>query len=134
MYPIVRKITTATAAVTAALAMTGGSAFAFECYNASRSEQGNAAAAKAPALISAQEALALFCGLDAEASAEVIAALETEGFATDFLINGQALMAGGLEMNGKGEEKLHDEQAIDHLGEDFFAALVSIAPECGEGG
>ena len=118
-------------ASTAALAMTAGSVFAFECYNASRSDQGNAAAAKSPALVSAEEALAMFCGLDPAAADGVIASLEEQGFDTGFLINSHALMAGGLEKNGKGDEKLHDGQAIDHLSEDFFAALVELAPSCG---
>jgi hypothetical protein len=130
MNLFVRKVVTAGATATAALALTGGAALAHECYNASRSDQGNAAAAKSQALVSAEEALSLFCGLDAEESAIVLAQLEEQGFETGFLINSRALMAGGLEKNGKGGEKLHDGQAIDHLGEDFFGALVALAPSC----
>jgi hypothetical protein len=127
---IFRTLTAATASAAATIALTGGAAFAFECYNASRSDQGNAAAANSQALVSAEEALAMFCGLDADQSATVLAELEDQGFNTDFLINSHALMAGGLEKNGKGEEKLHDGQAIDHLGEDFFGALIALAPSC----
>lgn len=130
MNPMLRKLTVGAAAATASIALTGGAALAHECYNASRSEQGNASAARSQALVSAEEALALFCGLDAEQSAVVLAGLEEQGFETGFLINAHALMAGGLEKNGKGGEKLHDGQAIDHLGEDFFTALVTLAPGC----
>ena len=130
MTRLIRKFGATALALTAALALTGSSAFAFECYNASRSERGNEAAAKAQALISAEEALALFCGLDAEEAAVVIAELEDEGFKTDFLINGHGLMAGGLVRNGKGEEKLQDGQAIDHLSDEFFGALFTLVPEC----
>ncbi len=130
MNPMLRKLTVGAAAATASIALTGGAALAHECYNASRSEQGNASAARSQALVSAEEALALFCGLDAEQSAVVLAGLEEQGFETGFLINAHALMAGGLEKNGKGGEKLHDGQAIDHLGEDFFTALVTLAPDC----
>jgi hypothetical protein len=132
MTLLIRKFGATALAITAAIALTGSSAFAFECYNASRSDNGNAAAAKAQALVSAEEALMLFCGLDADQAADVIATLEDEGFDTDFLINGHTIMAGGLERNGKGEDKLDDGQAIDHLSEEFFAALAVLAPSCDE--
>ena len=51
---LIRKLGGSVLALTAAIALTGSSAFAFECYNASRSDQGNAAAAKAPALTAQQ--------------------------------------------------------------------------------
>jgi hypothetical protein len=124
MNRLIRKLGASALAVTAAVALTGSSAFAFECYNASRSEKGNEAAAKAPSLVSIEEALGMFCGLGPEAAAVVIAELEDQGFKTDFLINGRALMAGGLERNGKGEELLHDGRGIDHLSEAFFDALL----------
>jgi hypothetical protein len=133
MHSITRKVATTTVAVVGALSITGGSAFAFECYNASRSDRGNEAAAKSPALISAEEALAMFCGVEGERAAEALATLEAQGFDTSFLINGNALMAGGLEKNGKGAEKLHDGKAIDHLSEEFFGALFTVLPECAGG-
>jgi hypothetical protein len=43
-------------------------------------------------------------------------------------------MAGGLELNGKGEEKLHDGQAIDHLSDEFFEALFAPPSCAGEEG
>jgi|GEM_PF-6587063 len=130
MHPVTRKLSAVALAAVGALSLTAGSAFAFECYNASRSDQGNAAAAKAPALISAEEALGMFCGLDSEAAAEVIAAMEADGFDMDFLINGQTLMAGGLERNPKHAAKLDDSQGIDHLSDEFFIALFTLVPEC----
>lgn len=130
MKRFVKKLTITVATVTTAFALTGGSALAFECFNASRSAQGNAAAAGSPALISAEEALMMFCGLSAADAAEAIAAMEDLGFDMGFLINGHALMAGGLEKNGKGGEKLQDGKGIDHLSGEFFAALGEVAPAC----
>jgi hypothetical protein len=54
----------------------------------------------------------------------VLAGLEEMDFRTDVLINFHALMAGGLEKNH--EDKLHDGKGIDHLGEDFFAAVEPL--------
>ena len=107
------------------------SAFGFECYNANRSEQGNASAANASALMSIEEILSdpEIVGLCPAGVAHVIERLEEEGFRTDVLINFHALMAGGLEKNGK-EAKLHDGKGIDHLGEEFFA---TVDPLIGEG-
>ena len=130
MIPMFRNLVAAGATAVTTIALTGGMALAHECYNASRSDQGNASAAKSQALVSGEEALAMFCGLDAASADAVLAQLQGQGFDTDFLINSHALMAGGLEKNGKGEEKLHDGQAIDHLGDEFFAALAALAPSC----
>ena len=132
MTSLIRKFSATALALTAAIALSSSSAFAFHCYNESRSEQGNDAAAKAQALVSAEEALIGFCGLTAAEAADVIAELEDQGFATDFLINFHAVMAGGLERNGKGEDLLHNDKGIDHLGDDFFAALAVLAPSCDE--
>jgi hypothetical protein len=111
-----------------------GSALAFECYNASRSDQGNAHAAKSPALQSLSEVLAdpEIVGLCPEGVEHVLAGLEDEGYRTDQVINFRTLMAGGLEKNGQpqGEELLHDGKGIDHLGEEFFA---TVDPLIGEG-
>jgi len=100
------------------------SAYAFECYNANRSDQGNASAgAHSNGLDSIPEILANpdIVGLCPAGVEHVINGLEDAGFRTDVLINGHALMAGGLEKNGKGEDKLHDGQGIDHLSAEFFA-------------
>lgn len=113
------------AAAVAALALTGGSALAFECYNASRSDQGNAGAANGQGATIA-DFLSGEVGLCDEGVEFVVEGLEEEGFQTDVVINVHALMAGGLEKNGKGEEKLHDGKGIDHLSEDFFAAADEL--------
>jgi hypothetical protein len=130
-YPVFR-IGSFVMAIVLTLTLSGSTAFAFECYNASRSAKGNAAAAKSPALVSAHEALTEFCGLTDEQAAGVIDELANQGFKTDFLINFRALMAGGLEKNGKGGELLHNGKGIDHLSGEFFGALIELAPSCGE--
>jgi len=126
----IRKVLMSVSIATVAFVMAGSSVFAFECYNANRSDQGNASAAGSPALISLEDALIMFCGVDPDDIGGIVEELEDEGFETDFLINGHALMAGGLEKNGKGEGKLHDGQGIDHLSDEFFEALVDIVPSC----
>jgi len=101
--------------------MMGASAYAFECYNANRSDQGNVSAARSEALMSLEEILAdpEFVGLCPEGIDHVLTNLELEGFRTDVLINFHALMASGLEKTGQ-EDKLHDGQGIDHLTPEFF--------------
>jgi hypothetical protein len=125
-----RKFLVSVSLVVAAFVLTGGTVLAFECYNTERSDQGNESAAGAPALISLDEALVMFCGVDPADTGAIKSELEDEGFRTDVLINGHALMAGGLEKSEEGEEKLDDGQGIDHLTDEFFAALAEIEPSC----
>ena len=74
--------------VAASVALTvGGSAYAFECYNVSRSDQGNASAAKSKALVSPHEFLSEEVGLCPDGVEHVLAGLEDAGFQSDFLIN-----------------------------------------------
>lgn len=113
------------------LALSGSTAFAFHCYNASRSDQGNASAAKAPALATPGDLLVAFCGVDPADVEGILDELEDEGFETDILINAHAIMAGGLQGKDQGEELLDNDKGIDHLGGDFFAALGELA-DCPE--
>jgi hypothetical protein len=136
---MIRKLPAALIAIVAMLLLTASSAFAFECYNASRSAKGNAAAAGSPALASPAEILANpdIVGLCPEGVDFVLAGLQDLGYDTNILINERALMAGGLERNGKNEELLHDGKGIDHLGEEFFADVDPLIGEafatiCGE--
>jgi hypothetical protein len=134
---MIRNIVFGGAAALVALVVTGGSALAFECYNASRSDAGNANAANG-ALMSLEEILSdpEIVGLCPDGVDHVIDGLEEEGFRTDVLINFHALMAGGLEKNDKGEDKLHDGRAIDHLSEEFFETADALIGEafgiCGD--
>jgi hypothetical protein len=125
---MLRRIILATTAAFAAVIMSGGSVWAFECYNASRSDQGDTAAGDAAALLTLEEALAEFAGLCPEGIDHVVTGLEVAGFDTGILINGHALMARGLEETGK-EDKLHDGQGVDHLSEAFFAAADPLIGE-----
>jgi hypothetical protein len=128
---MVRKSAVGAGIVAGALFLSASSAFAFECYNANRSAQGNASAAGAAALVSPQEFLAEEVGLCPAGVAAVIAGLGDAGFATDFLINGRTIMASGLERSGH-EGKLHDGQGIDHLSDDFFATADELIGEAFE--
>ena len=102
-------------------------ASAFECFNANRSDKGNAAAAGSEALISAEEFLGGIVGLCPEGVDFVIAGLAAEGFDTDFLINGHTVMASGLEKNH--EDKLHDGMGVDHLSEEFMEIADGLIGE-----
>ena len=107
------------------------STYAFECYNTSRSDQGNVSAAKAPALQSLAEILAdpEVVGLCPAGVEDVLAGLEEAGYDPNTLIHWRTLMAQGLEKNGKGEDLLHDGKGIDHLDEQFFATVDGLIGE-----
>jgi len=108
----------------------GASAYAFECYNTQRSEQGNASAAKSPALASIEEILSdpEFVGLCPAGVEHVISGLEDAGYRTDVLINIHTVMAQGLEKSGH-EAQLQDGKGIDHLSEGFFAVVDVLIGE-----
>lgn len=112
------------------IALSASSALAFECYNANRSERGNAAAATSRALMSLEEILSdpEIVGLCPAGVAHVLDATEDAGFRTDVLINFHALMAGGLEETDRAH-KLHDGRGIDHLGEEFFEFVDPVIGE-----
>ena len=129
---MLRRIGLVFTGVTLSIVLAAGPAFAFECYNANRSAQGNASAAGAPALASFFEILTdpEVVGLCPAGAEFVISEVGELGFRTDVLINFRTLMAGGLVRNGTGETKLHDGKGIDHLSEEFFAA---VDPLIGQG-
>jgi hypothetical protein len=124
-----RSVVRLAIAVLATLALSAGPALAFECYNANRSAQGNASAANSNGLASLQELLASDVGLCPAGIDHVIEGLQDLGYKTDVLINQHALMAGGLEKNGKGEAKLHDGQGVDHLSPQFFEDADALIGE-----
>jgi hypothetical protein len=119
-----RKFVISSVLAFTAVVLTAGSAWAFECYNASRSANGNAHAAKSKALQSIPEILAdpEVVGLCPAGVQHVVNGLQAQGFRTDVLINFHALMAGGVEKKGDPKGLLHNGRGIDHLGDDFFAA------------
>ena len=107
------------------------SAYAFECYNTQRSDQGNkSAGANSSALMSFERILAdpEIVGLCPEGVDHVLEGLEAADYRTDILINFRSLMAQGLEKSGH-EEKLHDGKGIDHLTEQFFIDADALIGE-----
>jgi hypothetical protein len=114
------------------LAVPAAPALAFECYNANRSDQGNASAgANSGALLSFERILAdpEIVGLCPAGVDHVIEGLDDLGYKTDVLINFRALMAGGLEGTEKGETLLHNGQGIDHLTQQFFDDADALIAE-----
>jgi hypothetical protein len=129
---MIRKTPVIAVAIVAVLALTCTSAFAFECYNASRSAQGNAAAgAHSGALSTLGDILAdpEIVGLCPEGVDFVLDGLDALGYPTDVLINSHTLMAGGLEGTDKGEELLHNGKGIDHLSDAFFEDADALIGE-----
>lgn len=119
----------AVGAATAVVAALASPASAFECYNATRSAQGNASAARSNALFSIEEILSdpEIVGLCPDGVQFVLGGLEDAGFRTDVLINFRTLMARGLEKTHP--EKLQDGSGIDHLSEEFFATVDPLVGE-----
>jgi hypothetical protein len=117
-----RKLLISSTLASVAVVLFAGSAFAFECYNTQRSANGNAHAAKAPALQSIEEILAdpEIVGLCPEGVDYVIEGLADAGYRSDVLIHWRSLMAQGLEKNGDPKDLLHNGKGIDHLSEEFF--------------
>ena len=125
-----QRLTIAFAAAFLAL-FVSASAYAFECYNTQRSDQGNASAgAHSNGLDSIEEILGNpeIVGLCPAGVENVINGLDEAGFRTDILINGHTLMAEGLEKNGK-DAKLHDGKGIDHLSAEFFEVSDALIGE-----
>jgi len=124
-----RLIMRAAGVAIAALVALAAPAGAFECYNAVRSAKGNESAARSNALFSFEEILSdpEIVGLCPDGVDFVLTGLEAAGFRTDVLINFRTLMARGLERTHP--EKLHDGSGIDHLSEEFFAAVDPLIEE-----
>lgn len=128
---MLRRLGFVAGTATMAVLLSAAPAFAFECYNASRSAKGNEKAAQSQALLSFEEILAHpeIVGLCPAGVEHVIGGVEEAGFRTDVLINFNALMAGGLGGKEHGETLLHDGRGIDHLGEAFFAVAEPLIGE-----
>jgi hypothetical protein len=124
-----RKIVISSILAFTAVILSVGSAWAFECYNASRSANGNAHAAKSPALSSPAEFLSEEVGLCPAGVQHVLSGLEDEGFRTDVLIKTNALMAGGVEKKGDPKGLLHNGKGVDHLSDDFFMTADQLIGE-----
>ena len=125
-----QRLLIAVAAAFLALFM-GASAYAFECYNTQRSDQGNASAgANSRGLLSLERILAdpNIVGLCPAGVEHVIGGLEDAGYRTDVLINFHTVMAQGLEKAGH-EAQLQDGKGIDHLTEQFFEVADALIGE-----
>jgi hypothetical protein len=107
------------------------SADAFFCFNANRSEEGNASAGNGAALGSVDEFLGGEVGLCPAGIEHVKEGLEEAGFPADFVINERTIMAQGLEKNGSdmGQELLHNQKGIDHLDDEFFETAEELIGE-----
>lgn len=113
-----RRTLITTGATLAALALTAAPALAHECYNAQRSDTGNAHAVNGQGLSSFDELLGELCDAG---DAHVIAAVQASGFDTDgVLVNVNALMGGGAKEQGLKTTDGHD---IDYLPDALTQAI-----------
>ncbi len=113
---MIRRVTTLLGTATAMVILTATGASAHECYNASRSDAGNAHAVAGQTLASYDELLAILCPAG---DAIVSGAVAAHNFDTDgILIKTNALMGAGKQET--------DGQAIDYL-PDWFSASIGQA-------
>jgi hypothetical protein len=117
---MIRRAFTLLATTTALVILGTTGASAHECYNASRSDNGNAHAVNGQALVSYDELLGLLCPAGA---AIVSGAVTANGFDTDgILVNSNALMGGGKAAT--------DGRAIDYLPGWFSESIGAAFGTC----
>jgi hypothetical protein len=122
---MVRRRFTVFTGIVAAVVLMATPALAHECFNASRSDTGNANAVNGQALVSYEELLGLLCPAGA---ALVETAVAETGFDTEgVLVNSNALMGGGAHHNGLKTTDGHD---IDYLPEEVSAAIGQAFGVC----
>jgi hypothetical protein len=136
----------------AAVVLAAGPAAAHECYNASRSDNGNQQiAAHSPAFNTFDEtALGFFmdpnglglCPAGAQyllGQVDAAAALPNSGIDLNWVVSNRTVQAGGLEnaSNARAAENLSNSKGIDHLGENpalgavIGANIGAAAAHCG---
>ena len=117
---MIRRGITLVATTMALLILSATAASAHECYNASRSETGNAHAVNGQALVSYDELLGLLCP---DGAAIVEAAVTENAFDTDgILVNSNALMGAGKQAT--------DGHAIDYLPGWFSESIGAAFGTC----
>lgn len=122
---MLRRILVASGAAAVTILLTTGPAMAHECYNASRSDTGNAHAANGQGLSSFDELLGALCD---EGDALVLAAVADTGFDTEgVLVNVNAVMGGGALENGN---KSTDGSDIDYLPGQVTGAIGAAFGTC----
>ena len=125
--------------------LTGGTAFAYHCYNASLSDQGRAQMGNSAAFYTVKGVLVDLCGIEEHTADAIIQTLITDydsGYEYDPVLISNveisivAHMAGGFEMwhSPNAEELWHDGKGIDHLGPDLETVSADlIAAAASEG-
>jgi hypothetical protein len=123
----------------AAVVLAAGPAAAHECYNASRSDQGNQQiAAHSPSYNTFDEAVMGFftapdglglCPVGAQYLLDQVhaaAALPDSGIDVNWVVSNRTVQAGGLEnaSNPRAQQNLSNGTGIDHLGENGALGAV----------
>jgi hypothetical protein len=127
------------AAVTALTITAGGTAFAHECFNASRSAQGNASVGAHSAawqLVTLKTVVTEFLGQTEAVADCVVAAAPAAGVPTSFVFGGkQAQGSGGViaenNPNFSAKGLASDGKGIDHAEDVYGPAVVGLILGCG---
>ena len=118
--------------------LTGGSAAAYHCYNASASEQGSEGMGASPAFYTLGGVFTDLCGAttaDANAIVEELIVDPDGVYLNDYddslwdvQISVAAHMAGGLEFwySPNADQLWHDGKGIDHLGTDLESFIADV--------
>ena len=127
---MIRKAAIGAATIVTVLSLGTGTAFAHQCYVASRSERGNAGAAHSQGWISfrslATDFLGGELGLCQAGVNHVLSGLETEGFDVDVLIHSKVTLAWGMaEHSPNAEELLTDGKGVAYIDWEWIEATAT---------
>ncbi|MBM7503256.1 hypothetical protein ACFPER_07220 [Agromyces aurantiacus] len=113
----------------------GAAAYAHECYNADRSEQGNAGASHSQAWWTLDVAAALTEELSPDDAECVLEAYEATGAPTSFtiMVKGAVGQDGTIASKNPHEEKASDGSGIDEIFANYGAEIVGSYEACGLG-
>lgn len=133
-----RRVGVALGTAALAVSLTGGTAFAYHCYNASLSDQGREQMDNAAAFYTLRGVFTDLCGASDSEATDIVQAL-IDGYDGTLLndydeslweveISIAAHMAGGLEMwqSPNADQLWHDGKGIDHLGTDLDSFLTDL--------
>jgi hypothetical protein len=122
-----RRTAIVATAVALLLVLTAGSALAHFCFNASRSDRGNEAAAGSPTWLSVEELLRDEFRLCNAGVRHVLDGIEAAGFPRNLLIHGRTVMAQGRL--GKHQHLSVNRKGVDHLTNRDFVLFERLVGE-----
>ena len=127
------NITAGVALAAAGVLGTGVAAYAHECFNPNRSEQGNAGASHAEEVWLTVHVSELTMGMPEEDASCVLEAYAATGAPESFtiMVKGAVGQGGTIASNNPHEEKAGDGSGIDEIFAAYGAEIVGSFAECG---